>query len=54
MERLAEEALAGADKDALQSAIKDHLARCPDCQEHHQRKLDRMEEEITAYRDSQE
>ena len=52
MEQLAEEAIAGADKDVLQSAIKDHLMRCPDCQEHHQRKLDRMEEEITIYKES--
>lgn len=52
MEHLAEEAIAGADKDALQSAIKDHLMRCPDCQEHHQRKLDLMEGEITAHKDS--
>ena len=52
MEHLANEAIAGADKDALQSAIKDHLMRCPDCQEHHQQKLELMEGEITAQRDN--
>jgi hypothetical protein len=34
MEHLAEEALTGTGQDALQTAIKNHLANCPDCQDH--------------------
>ncbi len=52
MEHLAEEAIAGADKDVLQIAIKDHLSQCPDCQEHHQQRLDQMEEEMTAQKEN--
>jgi hypothetical protein len=52
MEHLAEEAVAGADKDTLQTAIKDHLIRCPECQEHHQQRLEQIEERIAAQKDS--
>lgn len=52
MEHLAEEAVAGADKDTLQIAIKDHLIRCPECQEHHQQRLEQIEERIAAQKDS--
>jgi hypothetical protein len=53
MEHLADEAIAGADEEVLHSAIEAHLKQCPDCQEHHQQKLERLEEEITSHEDSQ-
>ncbi len=52
MEHLAQEALAGADKATLRIAIKDHLANCPDCQEHHQRRLEQMEGKIGVQKDN--
>jgi hypothetical protein len=48
MEHLADEAAAGADQDTLQIAIKDHLANCPDCQEHHQERLEQMEHKMVS------
>ena len=52
MEHLADEAIAGAQVDDLQTAIKNHLRRCPDCQEHHQQRLTQLEESFTNYKDS--
>jgi hypothetical protein len=48
MEHLAEEAIAGADKSTLQRAIKVHLHNCPDCQEHHRRRMEDMEAKIVS------
>ena len=48
MEHLAEEAIAGADQDTLQEAIKDHLTNCPDCQEHHLQRLEQLETKISS------
>ncbi len=53
MEHLAEEAIAGADQDTLQEAIKDHLTNCPDCQEHHLQKLEQMETKLSSAEDTQ-
>ena len=46
MEHLADEAVAGADQTILRTAIKDHLANCPDCHEHHLHRLEQMEEKL--------
>ena len=51
MEHLADEAIAGADQEALREAVKDHLANCPECSEHHQKKLDKIENKFTSQRD---
>jgi hypothetical protein len=48
MEHLADEAAAGADQNTLQIAIKDHLANCPDCQDHHQERLEQMEHKMVS------
>ena len=48
MEHLAEEAIAGADKSTLQSAMKVHLHNCPHCQEHHQRRMAEIEAKIVS------
>jgi hypothetical protein len=48
LEHLADEAIAGADKSTLQRAIKVHLHNCPDCQEHHQRRMEEMEAKIVS------
>jgi hypothetical protein len=48
MEHLADEAVAGADQTTLRTAIKDHLTNCPDCHEHHQHRLEQMEDKIFA------
>ena len=53
MEHLADEAITGADRESLRIAIKDHLMRCPDCQEHHQQRLAHLEEGISAQKNSQ-
>ena len=52
MEHLADEAIAGADKSTLQGAIKVHLNNCPDCQEHHQRRLEEMEADIVSQKEN--
>jgi Zn finger protein HypA/HybF involved in hydrogenase expression len=51
MEHLAEEALAGADQTTLQEAIKDHLTNCPDCHEHHLRRLEQLEIRLSSKED---
>ena len=48
MEHLADEAAAGADQASLRIAIRDHLANCPDCHEHHQERLEQMEDKIVT------
>ena len=53
MEHLVEEAIAGADQDTLQEAIKDHLNNCPDCQEHHLQRLEQMETKLSSAEDTQ-
>jgi hypothetical protein len=52
LEHLAEEALAGAEKDTLQEAIKDHLVNCPDCLEHHMKRLDLLETKFLSEEDT--
>jgi hypothetical protein len=43
LEYLAEEAAAAADAQTLQKAAQRHLAHCPDCREHHLRRLRELE-----------
>jgi len=52
MEHLAEEALAGADQATLQEAIKGDLTNCPECQEHHLRRLEQLEYKISSRDDT--
>jgi hypothetical protein len=52
MEHLADEAIAGADKSTLKIAIKDHLHNCSDCQEHHRRRLEEMEDNIVSQKEN--
>ena len=54
MEHLADEAAAGADQASLRIAIKDHLANCPDCHEHHQERLEQMEDKIVTMNNQKE
>lgn len=51
MEHLAEGMSAGADQGALMRAIMRHIKDCPDCQEHHLRRLAQLED--TANREDQ-
>lgn len=44
IENLADEALAGVNEEDLKSALKQHLRYCPECQEHHLRRLNEIEE----------
>jgi hypothetical protein len=53
MEHLADEAIAGADQASLREAVKDHLANCPECSEHHQKKLATIENKFTSQRGTQ-
>jgi len=43
LEHIAEEAIAGVDQASLRKAVQDHLLICPDCNEHHLSKLEKME-----------
>ena len=52
MEHLADEAIAGADKSSLQNAIEVHLRNCPDCQDHHQQRLEEMEADIVSQKEN--
>ncbi len=54
MEHLADEAAAGADQASLRIAIRDHLANCPDCYEHHQERLEQMEDKIVTMNNQKE
>jgi hypothetical protein len=51
MEHMAEEALSGAEENALQTAIRQHLANCPDCHEHHLKRLEELEDKLKFSRD---
>lgn len=46
MEHIVEEAIAGADQDSLLEAVQAHHSICPDCREHHFRRLKSMEMNI--------
>lgn len=46
LEHLVEEALSGAGENTIQTAIRQHLANCPDCHEHHLKRLEELEEKI--------
>lgn len=54
MEHLADEAAAGAEQTTLRIAIKDHLANCPDCHEHHQKRIEQMEDKIDTMNNQKE
>lgn len=49
MEHLAEEAIAGADQDTLEEAVKTHLMNCPGCREHHLDKIHELEKRISTW-----
>ena len=51
MEYLAEEASSGAEENTLQIAIRQHLAKCPDCHEHHLKRLEVLEDQSNFSRD---
>jgi hypothetical protein len=46
LEYLADSAVAGADPDRLRRSARRHLAHCPDCREHHLRRLRELEAQI--------
>ena len=48
LEYLAEEAAEGADLQTLQQAAQHHLTHCPDCREHHLKRLIELEAQLAA------
>jgi hypothetical protein len=54
IEHLAEEALAGIDQATLKDEIRNHLTNCPDCQEHHLKKLAQLEDNVGLQKGPQE
>lgn len=48
MEHLVEKAIAGADQDSLEEAVKIHLMNCPDCRDHHLEKIEQLETHIAT------
>ncbi len=51
LEYLADSAVAGADPDRLRRSARRHLAHCPDCREHHLRRLRELEAQVEGGRD---
>lgn len=52
LEYLAEEAAEGADLQTLQKAAQHHLTQCPDCREHHLKRLIELEAQLAAHKNS--
>ena len=48
LEYLAEEAAEGADLQPLQKTAQHHLSHCPDCREHHLKRLIELEAQLAA------
>lgn len=46
LEYLADTAAAGGDSEALRQAARRHLTQCPNCREHHLRRLQELESEL--------
>ena len=50
LEYLALEALDGAEEEKLEAALRRHLEMCPDCREHHLKRLQKLEERLGSSR----